>query len=154
MNRHFLIAASLTVLYVLAPAAQALTTDEVEPQTLKAYAVTLNAHASNFQWQQLWKASRDAGVFRNTSNTYFTAPMAQVPDLVAKVLSGATSVIPFASTRATYRYDVANTVGFARNVAVTAVCVDVDWRTLPEGTDAQDASKMGTVSLLLATPCP
>jgi hypothetical protein len=154
MERRLLIGASLAALYLLATPAHALSTADAEPETLKAYAVTLNAHASKFQWQQLWKASREHGYFNNGSATYFTTPMPHVPDLVSAVLNKATSVTPFASTRATYRYDFAAKVGLSNNVAVTALCVDVDWRTLPDGTDVENAHAMQSVTLLLAQPCP
>lgn len=154
MDRRFLTAASLAALYLLAPPAHALNTEEVEPQTLKDYAVTLNAQAGNFQWQQLWKNTRTAGYFSEQSPTHFTVPLSKVPDLVSVTLSRATSVKPFASTRATYRYDFATNVGLVKKVAVTAVCIDVDWRTLPIGTAVDDAEKMKAVSLLLTTPCP
>ena len=154
MDRRFLTAASLAVLYLFATPAHALNTEEVEPQTLKDYAITLNASAGNIQWQQLWKTTRTTGYFSEQSPTHFTAPMKQVPDLVSTVLSSATSVKPFASTRATYRYDFAEKVGLVNKVAVTALCVDVDWRSLPSGTAVDDAEKMKTVSLLLAKPCP
>jgi len=154
MERRLLMGASLAALYILAAPAHALSTADVEPQTLKEYAVTLNAHASHFQWQQLWRATREHGFFNKNTPTYFTAPMAQVPDLVSTVLNKATTVTPFASTRATYRYDFADKVGLFNNVAVTALCVDVDWRTLHEGADVEDAHAMRSVSLLLAKPCP
>ncbi|PRA31482.1 hypothetical protein [Pseudomonas poae] len=154
MKHRLLMSTLLAALYMLAAPAHALNTAEVEPQTLKEYAFTLNAHAGKFQWQQLWKATRTAGYFQDNSQTYFTVPTAQVPDLVSTVLSDATNVTPFASTRATYRYDFATKVGVVNKVAVTALCVDVDWRTLPDGTDVEDGSAMKTVSLLLAKPCP
>ena len=154
MDRRFLTVASLAAIYLFATPAHALNTEEVEPQALKDYAVTLSTHAGNFQWQQLWKTTRTAGYFSEQSPTYFTVPMKQVPDLVYKVLTDASSVKPFASTRATYRYDFAVKVGLVNKVAVTALCVDVDWRTLPNGTRVDDAEKMGAVSLLLAKPCP
>ena len=153
MERRLLIGASLAALYLFAAPAHALNTANVEPQTLKEYAFTLNAHASKFQWQQLWKATRTAGYFQDDARTYFTVPIAQLPDLVSTALSDATNVTPFASTRATYRYDFSIKVGVDNKVAVTALCVDVDWRTLPDGTDVDDASAMKTVSLLLAKPC-
>lgn len=154
MKRHLLMTASLAVLYSLAPSAHALNTDDVEPQTLKEYAYTLSANAGNFQRQQLWKATRVAGYFSDTSNTHFTTPQPQVTDLVATVLSRATSVTPYNTTRATYRYDFKQQVGLVSKVAVTALCVDIDWRTLPQEADPEDASNMGSVSLLLARPCP
>ncbi|WP_339497959.1 hypothetical protein [Pseudomonas canadensis] len=154
MERRLLMSASLAALYMLAAPAQALNTANVEPQALKEFAVTLNAHASKFQWQQLWKATREHGYFNKESATHFTAPMAQVPDLVSTVLNMATTVTPFATTRATYRYDFADKVGLFEHVAVTALCVDVDWRTLADGTDVEDAHAMRSVTLLLAKPCP
>lgn len=154
MDRRFLTAAALASLYWFASPAQALNTEDIEPQTLKDYAVTLNAQAGKFQWQQLWKNTRTAGYFSQQSPTHFTVSMSKVPDLVSVALSRATSVKPFASTRATYRYDFATNVGLVNKVAVTAVCIDVDWRTLPNGTAVDDAEKMKTISLLLAKPCP
>lgn len=43
MERRLLMGASLAALYMLAAPAHALSTADVEPQTLKEYAVTLNA---------------------------------------------------------------------------------------------------------------
>lgn len=154
MDRRFLTAAALAALHLLATPAHALNTEEVEPQTLKDYAVTLTAHAGNFQWQQLWKNTRSAGYFNQQSPSHFTVPMSSVPDIVSAALTRATSVRPFAATRAAYRYDFATNVGVVQKVAVTAVCIDVDWRSLPNGTAVDDAEKMKNVSLLLATPCP
>lgn len=154
MNRRFWMAASLAVFYVTAPSAHALTTNTVEPQTLKAYAATLATHASHFQWQQLWQATRKAGYFDNKAVTYFTLELPRVNNYAHTVLNQATNVTPYATNRATYRYDFTRQTGIVNKVAVTALCVDIDWRTLPPGTDTSDASKMGSVSLLLAKPCP
>ena len=153
MNRRFWMAASMAALYLSAASAHALTTTTVEPRKLKEYAVTLAINASQFQWQQLWQATRKAGYFNKASGVHFTTGMPQVTDYVHGVLNQATEVTPYASTRATYRYAFTQEIGIVNKVAVKALCVDVDWRTLPPGTDTQDASKMGAVSLLLARPC-
>lgn len=154
MDRRLLRAFSLAMACSLAPSAYALNTEEAEPHLLMEYAVTLSAHAAKHQWQRLWHATRLAHYFNPAHTTHFTPPSSKAGEKIVHTLANATSVTAYKTSLATYRYEFGDKIGIERGIAVTAICVDVDWRSLPEGTDAEDASGMGSVSLLLARPCP
>ncbi|RMQ47425.1 hypothetical protein ALQ04_03892 [Pseudomonas cichorii] len=147
------VAVSFVLLGLFSSSAHALATGEVPPETLQAYGATLEASAGNAQWQQLWKRTRDEGMFSSQSPTHFTVPNNLIPDMARKTLGGSQSVKAMDTTRAMYRFDFSRPVGIERNQQVTAICLTVDWRTLPADTAKDDASRMGSVSLLVARPC-
>lgn len=141
-------------LSLFASAAQALETTRTAPETLKAYAVTLEKSAGSNQWQQLWKRSRESGAFIQQGNQpRFTVSQDKLPDMVRTTLGNATSVQAQATTQALYRYEFAGPIGSVANQSVKALCLLVDWRTLPSTSPTNDPGPMGSVSLLLAQPC-
>lgn len=142
-------------LSLLASAAHALDTTSTPAETLKAYAVTLGSAAGSSQWQQLWKRARDQGVF-NTAGEQprFTITQDKLPDMARSTLINASSVTPQNTTQALYRYEFSNPVGQAQGISLKAMCLLVDWRSLPSGTQPDDTSHMGNASLLQTYPCP
>ncbi|MCV4265279.1 hypothetical protein ALQ47_03526 [Pseudomonas cichorii] len=147
------VAVSFVLFGLFSSTAHALGTEEVSQQTLQAYGATLDASAGNSQWQQLWKRTRDQGMFSYQSPTHFTIPNNLIPDMVRRTLSGSQSVKPMNTTQAMYRFDFDRPVGVERNQPVNAICLIVDWRTLPADTAIDDVSRMSSVSLLMAHPC-
>ncbi|NBF02537.1 hypothetical protein GV819_09560 [Pseudomonas sp. Fl5BN2] len=142
-------------LSLFAGAVHALETSNTSTTTLKAYATTLGEAAGNNQWQQLWKRSRDNGVFNpQGEQPRFTVTQDKVPDMARTTLSSATSVTAQDTTQALYRYEFSAAIGTAAKQPLKALCLLVDWRTLPAGTAPNDSSHMGSVSLLQIFPCP
>lgn len=142
-------------LSLLASAAHALETAQVPPATLKAYAATLSTVAGSSQWQQLWKRSRDQGVFvHQGEQPRFTVSQDKLPDMARSTLLNAGSVTPQNTTQALYRYEFSNPIGQAKGISLRAMCLVVDWRTLPSNTQPDDTRYMGSVSLLHTYPCP
>lgn len=153
--RHPLMSSTLLLGFgFLACNAFALQTEDVPASKLKAYGVTLDAAAGMTQWQQLWKHSRDAGHFLpQGSQERFTVPQRRVPDMISTTLTQADSVTAIKPTQALYRHDFGEEVGVRNQEKLTAVCLWVDWRVLPDGSDPADPSYMGGVSLVLTRPC-
>ncbi|MGC5703431.1 hypothetical protein J4P02_24865 [Pseudomonas sp. NFXW11] len=142
-------------LSLFACAAHALETTDTPSDLLKAYAATLGAAAGSSQWQQMWKRSRDNGVFNPIGDQpRFTVPQNQLPDMAITTLVNAGSVQAQNSTQALYRYEFESPVGIAANQPLPALCLLVDWRTLPAGSRTDDRGAMLGVSLLQAQPCP
>ncbi|UVJ42329.1 hypothetical protein NVV94_16985 [Pseudomonas sp. LS1212] len=150
-----LIRSLLGLLALLSCAAHALQTPAASDATLLKLAATLEKTAGNSQWQQLWSRSRQAGHLEaNPTQPYFTAPMREIPALVSKTLNQAQSVEALKQTQALYRHDFSpRVVGQQGSLALTAVCLWVDWRTLPENPSVNEQSSMQQVGLLLTRPC-
>ncbi|KAF0862798.1 hypothetical protein [Pseudomonas sp. LD120] len=142
-------------LSLLASAAHALETTHLPPATLKAYAATLSPAAGNSQWQQLWKRSRDKGAFtQQGEQPRFTVSHDKLPDMARTTLRNANSVSAQNTTQALYRYEFSNFIGQAKGISLKAMCLLVDWRSLPSNTQPDDTSHMGNASLLHTYPCP
>lgn len=147
---------NLSFLLILASGlSHAMSTQNLSETTLKTYGQSLAAAAGSSQWQQLWQRSRAAGYFnQDGAQARFTLPMKLIPELVSSTLRDAHSVQPDKGTQALYRRDFApRVVGTEGPQALTAICLNVDWRSLPEHTPATDSGQMGSVSLLLVQPC-
>jgi len=147
---------NLTFLLILASGlSHAMSTENLSETTLKTYGQSLAAAAGSSQWQQLWQRTRAAGYFnQDGAQARFTLPMKLIPELVSSTLRDAHSVQPDKGTQALYRRDFApRVVGTEGPQALTAICLNVDWRSLPEHTPATDSGQMGSVSLLLVQPC-
>lgn len=142
-------------LSLLASAAHALETTSTPAEILKAYAATLGSTAGSSQWQQLWKRARDQGAF-NTAGEQprFTITQDKLPDMARTTLSNASSVTAQNTTQALYRHEFATPIGQAQGKSLKALCLLVDWRSLPTGTRPDDTSHMGSASLLQIIPCP
>ncbi|WP_415755364.1 hypothetical protein [Pseudomonas leptonychotis] len=147
---------NLSFLLILASGlSHAMSTENLSETTLKTYGQSLAAAAGSSQWQQLWQRTRAAGYFnQDGAQARFTLPMKLIPELVSSTLRDAHSVQPDKGTHALYRRDFApRVVGTEGPQALTAICLNVDWRSLPEHTPATDSVQMGSVSLLLVQPC-
>lgn len=130
----------------------ALNTENQSESTLLTLGTTLASSAGSSQWQQLWQRTRDAGHLAPGSTAYFTLSHPQIAERVRQTLGHADSVIPERTTRARYRRDFQpEVVGMNNGASLSAVCLWVDWRTLPE--NSASAVHMGQVSLLLSKPC-
>ncbi|WP_166367282.1 hypothetical protein [Pseudomonas akapageensis] len=144
---------SLVMLFSLT--AHALQTEDLSDATLLKLAATLDKVAGSSQWQQLWSRSRHAGhLAAHPTLPHFTTPMAEIPALVSTTLNQAQSISPLKQTQALYRRDFSPmVVGQQGPQALTAVCVWIDWRTLPEKPRLDERASMQQVSLLLTRPC-
>lgn len=134
---------------------QALETQTVTQATLLNLAATLATEAGSTQWQQLWQRTREAGYFTpSASAVHFSVSQGEIPALVAATLANADSATAGKSTQALYRRDFSPRVlGLAGTSRYTALCLWVDWRTLPQRIPATPGPFMKQVSLLLAQPC-
>ena len=74
--------------------------------------------------------------------------------MARSTLINASSVTPQNTTQALYRYEFSNPIGQAKGISLKAMCLLVDWRSLPSGTQPDDTSHMGNASLLQTYPCP
>ena len=147
---------NLPLLLILASGlSHAMNTENLPESTLKAYGQSLAVGAGSSQWQQLWQRTRAAGYFNQDGpQARFTLPMKLIPELVSTTLSDAHSVKPDKGTQALYRRDFApRVIGAEVPDALTAICLNVDWRSLPEKTPTNDSGQMGSISLLLVQPC-
>lgn len=147
---------NLSFLLILASGAcHAMSTENLSDETLKAYGQSLASAAGSTQWQQLWTRTRAAGHLQpDGPQARFTVPMKDIPSLVGSTLSDADNVQPDRGTQAIYRQDFApRVVGVEGMTNLTAICLRVDWRSLPDGTTTRDFAQMSNVSLILARPC-
>ncbi|MFT3962223.1 hypothetical protein [Propionivibrio sp.] len=130
-------------------------TENLSEKTLKAYGQSLANAADSSQWQQLWRRTRAEGCFQQESvQRRFTLPMQEIPKLVATTLRDAHDVQSNRRTQAIYRHDFApRVVGAEGTQNLTAVCLTVNWRSLPEHTATDDMAQMVNISLLLVQPC-
>lgn len=147
---------NLSFLLLLASGiSHAMNTENLSEKTLKAYGHSLATAAGSNQWQQLWQRTRAAGHFQpEGTQARFTLSMQQIPGLVSDTLSDAHGVRADKGTQALYRHDFTpRVVGIEGTQNLTAICLRVDWRSLPEQTPTSDGAQMGSVSLLLVKPC-
>ncbi|MFJ4144025.1 hypothetical protein [Pseudomonas sp. NPDC089734] len=151
--QYHAVAASLVLFGLFSSTAHAFESSEVSQEKLKAYGATLAASAGSSQWQQMWKRSRDMGMFNYQNPTHFTVPNNLLPDMVNRTLGAAQSVQPTGTTQAVYRFDFGRPVGVEKNQPLTAICLTVDWRALPAETATDDTSRMGSVNLVITRPC-
>ncbi|SIS21012.1 hypothetical protein SAMN05878276_3306 [Aquipseudomonas alcaligenes] len=130
----------------------ALQTDTLPAARLGELSSALASSAGSSQWQQLWKRSRDAGHFQPSGEqARFTLPMTVIPELVRDTLAKADSTTAQKSTLVLYRRDFAPRVtGVEALKDVTAICLQVDWRSVPD--NPQPEQLMGA-NLLLTYPC-
>lgn len=135
--------------------AHALETENRSEAELLALATTLAQHAGSSQWQQLWQRSREAGHLAPGAVAHFTLPAQRIDELTRATLASPQSAKAEKGTRARYRRDFQPLVlGNANGTPLSALCLSVDWRTLPERISGDAAPWMGQVSLLLSQPCP
>ncbi|MBS1199064.1 MAG: hypothetical protein H6R18_2849 [Proteobacteria bacterium] len=130
----------------------ALQTDTLPAARLYELSAELARSAGSSQWQQLWKRTRDAGYFQSSGEqARFTLPMAVIPEMVRDTLGRADSATAQRSTMVLYRRDFAPRVtGVETQKNLTAICLQVDWRSVP---DNPQAEQMVGAILLLSYPC-
>lgn len=135
--------------------AQALQTAPLSPEQHQILGKQLLEHAGASQWQQLWQRSRQAGhLDTHASIPYFSLDSERLMDAVKLTLSQPEQTDALKHTQVLYRRDfLPQVVGKQAGNSLSAVCIWVDWRTLPEHALSQPAAYLGQISLLLARPC-
>ena len=123
---------------------------------LRAFTQILSETAGNSSWQQLWRNTRQARHFDPAGpQAFFTLRMLDIPDAVKATLQAPDQITPTAGTQTWVRRAFAPTqVGRHGSASLSALCVLVDWRAVPEGTSSLDEAAIGLASLLLTRPCP
>ncbi|MEE1924818.1 hypothetical protein V0R50_24145 [Pseudomonas sp. 148P] len=135
--------------------AHALDTNNLTETELLALATSLAQNAGSSQWQQLWQRTRSAGHLAPGKVPYFTIPQQQIAELALVTLESADGASAGKGTRALYRRDFQPlVVGNDNGTPLSAVCLSVDWRTVPDNLSGSAVPWMGQISLLLSQPCP
>ncbi|GLO45617.1 hypothetical protein [Pseudomonas putida] len=133
----------------------ALDTRQVPAEQLLELGRELAAHAGASQWQQLWQRVRQAGYLQaNGVPLHFSAPPAQLPELARQTLARADQVQALHQTQALYRRSFADQIiGRRDGQPLHALCLLVDWRTLPQGMRDTPQAYLRSASLLNSYPC-
>lgn len=134
---------------------QALDTRQTPTEQLLELGRELAASAGASQWQQLWQRVRQAGYLQaNGTSVHFTVPPAQLPELARQTLARADQVQAQRQTQALYRRNFADQViGHRDGQPLHALCLLVDWRTLPQGMRNTPQAYLPSASLLSSYPC-
>ncbi|AYG45234.1 hypothetical protein DV532_13390 [Pseudomonas sp. Leaf58] len=133
----------------------ALDTHQVSTEQLLELGRELASEAGASQWQQLWQRARQAGYLQaNGASLHFSIPQAQLPDLARQTLADADQVQAVQQTQALYRRSFAGQViGQRDGQPLDALCLLVDWRTLPQGMHATPQAYLHGASLVNSYPC-
>ena len=133
----------------------ALDTREVTAAQLLELGRDLERDAGASQWQQLWQRVRQAVYLQAPgAPLHFSAPMAQLPDLVRQTLAQADQVQALHQTQALYRRSFSGTViGQRGGQPLHALCLLVDWRALPQGMLDAPQAYLRSASLVTSYPC-
>ena len=133
----------------------ALDTRQVPAEQLLELGRELAAHAGASQWQQLWQRVRQAGYLQTKgAPLHFSVPPAQLPELARQTLAQADQVQALQQTQALYRRSFAGAViGRRGGQPLHALCLLVDWRTLPKGMRDTPQAYLRSASLLSSYPC-
>ena len=145
----------LASLYLTSPSLHALDTEKLPAEQLLELGSRLSAQAGSSQWQQLWRRVRQAGYLHpGGSSLRFTLPAAQLPALARQTLADADQASPLHATQVVYRRSFADQViGQRDGQPLHALCLLVDWRTLPNRMrDAPDAY-LKSAGLISSYPC-
>ena len=136
--------------------AHALDTHAVSEDQLRRYSTALSQSAGSSQWQQLWANTRRAGHFSaDGEQTRFTLAMHDLPDKVRQTLSSPDGIIPIKHSQTWIRRDFTpSQTGLKGGVRYSALCVLVDWKSVPQGTRISDHANISLASLSLTEPCP
>ncbi|PSS51594.1 hypothetical protein [Pseudomonas sp. BBP2017] len=135
--------------------ALALPTTTLSPDQRAALGKQLAEHAGASQWQQLWQRSRHAGYLHEQSTVpHFSLDSNELIKAAALTLSQPKETSAVNQTQVLYRRDFApKIVGKHAQTSLSAVCIWVDWRALPEHAVNRPAPYLGQISLLLVHPC-
>lgn len=133
----------------------ALDTHQASTGQLLDLGRNLAAQAGSSQWQQLWQRVRQAGYLQaNADSLHFTVAPALLPELARQTLGRADQVQALQHTQALYRRHFADQVIGQRNgQPLHALCLLVDWRTLPQGMLHSPEAYLRGASLLSSYPC-
>ena len=144
-----------TSLFLTPFSLHALDTHQVPAEQLLELGRELAAHAGASQWQQLWQRVRQAGYLQaQGAPLHFSAPPAQLPELAMQTLARADQVQALHQTQALYRRSFADQIiGRRGGQPLHALCLLVDWRTLPQGMRDPPQAYLRSASLLNSYPC-
>ncbi|MNG79131.1 hypothetical protein D3C79_377370 [compost metagenome] len=133
----------------------ALDTRHVPTEQLLALGNALAVQAGSSQWQQLWQRVRQAGYLQaRRGQAHFTVEQPQLPALARQTLAEATQVKSVGQTRTLYRRDFpGQVIGKRDETPLTALCLVVDWRTLPPSLLGTPHAYLQSSSLIDAYPC-
>lgn len=135
--------------------AHALSTAELSSQQHLVLGKKLFEQATASQWQQLWQRSRQAGHLHEHATTpYFNLPPDALIRAASLTLSAAQQTFALKHTQVLYRRDFSpQIVGRQAQQDFSAICIWVDWRTLPQHAVKRPGPYLGQISLLLIRPC-
>lgn len=135
--------------------ANALPTADLTAEQRQTLGALLADQAGASQWQQLWQRTRQAGHLSAQPGTaYFDLAPARLLDAVALTLAAPDQTAPVRQTQVMYRRSfLPQTVGKQADATFSAICIWVDWRSLPAHALNQPGAYLGQVSLLLTRPC-
>lgn len=144
-----------TSLFLTPFSLHALDTHQASAEQLLELGRELATQAGASQWQQLWQRVRQAGYLQaNGTPVHFSTPQAQLPDLARQTLAEADQVKAMQQTQALYRRSFAGQViGQRDGQPLEALCLLVDWRTLPQGMRDTPQAYLHGASLLSSYPC-
>ncbi|MDM3885901.1 hypothetical protein QSV36_09860 [Pseudomonas sp. BCRC 81390] len=133
----------------------ALDTRQASAEQLLELGRNLADQAGASQWQQLWQRVRQAGYLQaNGASVHFSVAPARLPELARQTLAQADRVQALQQTQAVYRRTFAGqVVGQRDGQPLHALCLLVDWRTLPQGMLDTPQSYLRSASLLSSYPC-
>lgn len=143
------------LLLLASPAAMAVDTATLSNDQLHQLARELEPHAGSSQWQQLWQRMRRAGYFNaRPGQLHLTIPQPQLPALARQTLAEADQAETLDSARVRYRKDFSpRLIGRRDTERFNALCLEVDWRAVPQSQAHAPKAYLGMVGLLQGYPC-
>ncbi|MFJ4109933.1 hypothetical protein [Pseudomonas sp. NPDC089758] len=147
--------ALLILLLLPALPTHALDVRQIPPERLLELGRELAAHAGSSQWQQLWQRTRAAGhLIAEPGHAHFTLEQPQLPKLAYETLANAGQVEAVGKTLALYRRSFPDKVlGRHDKQSLSALCLVVDWRSLPQTMASRPHAYLANVSLMHVYPC-
>jgi len=133
----------------------ALDTRQIPSEQLLNLGSDLATHAGASQWQQLWQRTRAAGhLHHNPRHAHFTVAQPRLPKLAYETLAQADQVEARGKTLALYRRRFpGQVIGMSDERSLSALCLLVDWRTLPQNMANSARAYLGSASLMISYPC-
>ncbi|EKT4467115.1 hypothetical protein QEL93_002523 [Pseudomonas putida] len=143
------------MLLLMSPAAMALDTTMLSNDQLRQLARELEPRAGSSQWQQLWQNMRRAGFFSSRpGQLHLAIPQARLPALARQTLAEADQADPLDKARVRYRKDFSPLIiGRLDTERFSALCLEVDWRAVPQSLAHAPKGYLGMVGLLQGYPC-
>ncbi|GLH32083.1 MULTISPECIES: hypothetical protein [Pseudomonas] len=133
----------------------ALDIRQIPPEQLLKMGRELADYAGSNQWQQLWHRTRAAGhLLARPGHAHFTIEQPQLPRLAYETLANAGQVEAVGKTLALYRRSFPGKVlGRHDKQSLSALCLVVDWRSLPQTMADWPHAYLRNVSLMHVYPC-